>query len=80
MNVKNVGLYNEIFKLISTTMLQRNTKVGNSGFVPPVKKKNIEKTVDCKQKKKKMVGESFFAQNVKYMCIHEQHGRRGFQL
>jgi len=38
---------------------------------------NIEKTVDCKQKKK-MVGKSFLAQNVKYMCTHEQHRRRGF--
>ena len=37
-NVKNVGLYSEIFKLISTTRLQRNTKIGNSGFVPPVNK------------------------------------------
>jgi hypothetical protein len=34
----HVGLYNEIFELISTTRLKRNTKVGNSGFVHPVNK------------------------------------------
>jgi hypothetical protein len=38
MNVKNVGLYSEIWKLISTTRLQRNTKVGNSRFELPVNK------------------------------------------
>jgi hypothetical protein len=37
-NVKNVGLCSKIFKLISTARLQRKTKVGNSGFVPPVHK------------------------------------------
>jgi len=55
----------KIFKLISTTRLQRNTKVGNSGFVPPVNKIREDAGFQTK-----MVENNFFAKSVKHMCTN----------
>ena len=62
----------KIFKLISATSLQRNTKVGNSGFVPPVYKIREDAGLQTNKDGRKEL--------LRIKCkthAHEQHGRKG---